>query len=300
MEKIRVITDSASDILESVEEESGIQILPFAITIGDQSYISRQDFDAKGFYDLMEQNPDELPKTSQITPFAFQEMYLENAEAGYTDLILVLINSKGSATYTNAIMARDLFFEDNPEYEDKMHIHVFDGLGYSAMYGQPAVDAAKMAKDGKSVAEIIEYLEYIMPRRKVYFGMYTLKYAGKSGRIPSAAAFVGDRLNLKPIMKIYNKSLDTAAKVRGENKLMPKVVELTVADMEEGSPYELVVGNDETANKLVEDLMTEAVGYGPSGYYPIGAAVAANAGPKTVGIAFKVKADMEIPPYAHE
>ena len=151
-----------------------------------------------------------------------------------------------------------------------------------------------------AVAEIIEYLEYIMPRRKIYFGMYTLKYAGKSGRIPSAAAFVGDRLNLKPIMKIYNKSLDTAAKVRGENKLMPKVVELAVADMEEGSPYELVVGNDETANKLVEDLMTEAVGYGPSGYYPIGAAVAANAGPKTVGIAFKVKADMEIPPYAHE
>jgi len=298
MEKIMIITDSASDIPEDREKEYGIHILPFTVVIGDKSYISRKDFTPEGFYDLMAEN-DEIPKTSQITPFEFQELYEKMAKDGYTDLILVLINGKGSATYGNSVMAKDLFFDDNPEYKGKMNIYTFDGMGYSAQYGEPAVNAAKMAKEGKTAKEIVDYLTLILPRKKVYFGMNTLKYAGKSGRIPSAAAFVGDKLNLKPIMKIYHQSLDTAAKVRGAAKMLPKMVELAVQDMEPGTPYELIVGSDAEMVATVERLMTEAVGYGSSAHYPIGAAVAANAGPETCGIAFIVKDSFEQEPYTH-
>lgn len=288
MEKIRLITDSASDISSEDEKEYGIRILPFEVVLGGKSYVSRVDFDNDGFYQLMSQH-DEIPKTSQITPFSFQEIYLQEAQNGYTDLILVLINSKGSATYGNAAMARDMFFEEHPEYQEQVRIHIFDGQGYSAQYGYPVVVAGRMIKEGKSAQEIRNYLESELDYRRIYFGMYSLKYAGKSGRIPSAAAFIGDKLNLKPIMKIFANEITTAAKVRGDAKLMNKVLSMSLADMEPGTPYQIIYGCDVADRDQMEALITKKLGYGPDGYYQIGAAVAANAGPKVTGLAFTIK-----------
>ena len=58
------------------------------------------------------------------------------------------------------------------------------------------VHAAKMCVEGAKVEEILQYLTDILPRRQIYFGIYDLKYAAKSGRIPTAAAFLGTKLNL--------------------------------------------------------------------------------------------------------
>lgn len=138
-------------------------------------------------------------------------------------MILVLINSEGSATYGNSLLAAEQFFEEHPEYRDRVHIHSFDSLGYSALYGAPVIEAARMAESGADATAITAYLRDCLPHRQVYFGMYTLKYAAKSGRIPSAAAFLGDKLGLKPIMKIFDRAITTAAKCRGDAKLAQKV-----------------------------------------------------------------------------
>ena len=209
------MTDSASDISMEAEREYNISVIPFPISLGDKSYTSRVDFDNQQFYDLMAQC-DEIPKTSQITPFQFQEIYLQQARAGITDLILVLINANGSTTYQNSLQAIDLFYEEHPECQDTIRIHSFDSRGYNAIYGAPVVHAAKLVQRGASTEEILEYLRGILPRKQIYFGIYDLKYAAKSGRIPSAAAFLGTALNLKPIMKIFGGEITTAAKCRGE------------------------------------------------------------------------------------
>ena len=69
-------------------------------------------------------------------------------------------------------------------------------LGDNALYGSPVVHAAKLCVDGAKVEEILQYLTDILPRRQIYFGIYDLTYAAKSGRIPTAAAFLGTKLNL--------------------------------------------------------------------------------------------------------
>ena len=288
MSKIRIMTDSASDISYADEQKYAISVIPFPITLGDRTYTSRVDFDNEQFFSLMA-HCDEIPKTAQITPFQFQEIYLREAQAGVTDLILVLINSKGSATYGNSVQAIDLFYEEYPEYRDVLHIHSFDGMGYNALYGSPVVYAAQMCADGAPLEKILQYLADILPRRQLYFGIYDLKYAAKSGRIPTAAAFVGTALNLKPVMKIFDNGITTAAKCRGERKLVEKVAQMSIADMEPGSPYELVYGNDTACLEELRSLMVEQLGYEPAAAYQIGAAVAANSGPRVVGAAFTRK-----------
>ena len=260
MSKIRIITDSASDISTAEEQKYNILILPFPVTIGDKSYMSRVDFDNTGFYKL---------KTAQITAFQFDELYKEQFDAGYTDIIFVSINKKGSATHDNAVMAKNEFFEEHPEYAGKGTIQIFDGVGYSGQYGYPVVQAAKMAEEGKKVDEITAYLSDILPKRRIYFGIYGLKYAAKSGRIPSAAALVGD--------------------ARGEKKLLAKMADVSAAEMLPGSPYQIVYGCDDVCRDELAAKMTEKVGYAPDDFFQIGAAVASNAGPKVVGVVFTVK-----------
>ena len=208
MSKIRIMTDSASDISYADEQKYAISVIPFPITLGGKTYTSQVDFDNEQFFSLMAQY-DEIPKNAQITPFQFQEIYLREAQAGVTDL--VLINSKGSSTYDNSVQAIELFYEEYPEYRDVLHIHSFDGMGYNALYGSPVVHAARMCADGAPLEEILNYLTDILPRRQIYFGIYDLKYAAKSGRIPTAAAFLGTKLNLKPVMKIFDNGITTAA-----------------------------------------------------------------------------------------
>lgn len=290
MSKIQIMTDSASDISYEDEQRYSISVIPFPIMLGDKSYTSRVDFDNEQFFSLMTQY-DEIPKTAQITPFQFQEIYLREAKAGVTDLILVLINSKGSSTYDNSVQAIDLFYEGYPEYRDVLHIHSFDGMGYNALYGAPVVHAAKMVETGASLEGILQYLTDILPRRQIYFGIYDLTYAAKSGRIPTAAAFLGMKLNLKPVMKIFDNGITTAAKCRGERKLMETVAEMSIADMEPGTPYEIIYGNDKACLGELRRLMIEKLGYEPEAAYQIGAAVAANSGPRVVGVSFTRKAE---------
>ena len=289
MRKIQIMTDSASDISLADEKQHNISVIPFPVTLGGKSYTSRVDFDNEGFYALLAEH-DDLPTTSQVTPFQFVDIYLEQARAGVTDLILVLINSRGSSTYDNSVQAIRLFHEDYPEYPD-FRVHSFDGMGYNACYGAPVVEAAKMLEAGAGVEEICAYLEDILPRRQIYFGIYDLKYAAKSGRIPTAAAFLGTKLNLKPVMKIFDREITTAAKCRGEKNLVEKTAQLSGADMEPGTPYQLIYGCDESCLEEICAAMREALGYEADAVYQIGAAVAANAGPKVVGVAFTRKKD---------
>lgn len=84
MSKIKIITDAASDISSEDELKYGIRVIPFQVTLGDESYTTRVDMDNAQFYARMAQC-DEIPKTAQVNPFQFQEIYLQEAQAGYTE-----------------------------------------------------------------------------------------------------------------------------------------------------------------------------------------------------------------------
>lgn len=72
-------------------------------------------------------------------------------------------------------------------------------------------------------------------------------------------------------------------------KLVEKVAQMSIADMEPGSPYEIVYGNDPARLEELRQLMVQQLGYEPAAVYQIGAAVAANSGPRVVGVAFTRK-----------
>lgn len=286
IERIKVFTDSASDISIAHEKDLDIGMMNFNIVIDDQSYTSRVDFDNDGFYALMAEY-DGIPLTSQVTAYQFQEMYEHYYKEGYTDVIGILINSEGSATYGNSLMAYDLFLEEHPEAKDVFRVHSIDSRSYTGAYGYAVVEAARMAKEGKSVDEILTFVQEWIAHAVIYFVPYSLKYAGKSGRIPSAAALVGDKLGIKPAMRIWNHEITTAMTIRGGKKVVKKIAGKAFMDMKKGTPYMVVYGDRTDLRDQMAESMTELTGYEPTDIYQVGAAIAANAGPTVVGVIFQ-------------
>lgn len=286
MQKIKIVTDSGSDISAADEKELDIKVMNFKISLGGKSYVSRQNLDNQKFYKLMGEC-DDIPATSQITAFEYEELFESCLAEGLTDVINIIINSKGSATFSNAEMAKKTFFEANPGCN--MNIYNIDSRNYTIGYGIAVVKAAQMAREGKTAAEIVKYLEDWFEKLVLHIGVYTLKYAKKSGRIPSAAAFVGELMGLRPILKSYDGAITIIDKVRGDKNVIPRLVKTISENIEQGSEYSVVYGsNPETKDEFVAEL-TKAIGYPPFRVETVGAAVAANIGSLVVAAAYKSK-----------
>jgi len=288
MSIIKLITDSGSDITYENEQRYGIQIIPFKVVMGDQTYISRIDFDNEKFYEMVDKF-DGVPTTVQITPYEFVEIFEEHYKNGYTDIINVSINSAGSGTHSNAVVASEIFFENHPEAKETFSIYNIDSLSYTAGYGYAVVEAAKMLENGAEAKEVVAYIKDWCEHMAAYFALYTLKYAAKSGRIPNVARYFGDALGLKPIMSLRNREITVSGKVRGEKNIIPKLAENALVDIEKNSPYCIIYGNDSLVRDDMVEYMTKMAGYPPADIYQIGGVITANSGPKLIGIVYRHK-----------
>ncbi len=287
MSKIKLMTDSASDIPQELEKKYDIRILRFPITLGDKSFYDR-DYDNLEYYKMLKESKD-FPTHAQITAFEFEELYKEYFNDGYDDLIYVAIASLGSATYSNAVMAIDNFYEANPDAKGKFNIHVIDSGNYTGVYGYPLIQSAEKIEKGATAEEVIAYMQDWLANAEVHFGCYTLEFVKRSGRVSTAAAFVGELMGLRPVIQIKKGVSTTDAKVRGDKAVIPKVVEITANRIIPQTPYCLVYAdNDEQEKELAKEL-TKKLGYPPEMSFRIGGVIAANAGPDLVGAFFKGK-----------
>ena len=286
MAHIKFSTDSASDIPVSVREELGIQVLPFPLAMGGRELADGVDFTPQEFYDMLLAAP-QIPTHAQLNPYLFSQCFEQAWKEGYTDLIHTSINSKGSATYQNAIQAREEFYEDHPQAKESFHIHILDSRNYTMSYGWAVVEGAKMAAAGAQAQEIVDYIQDWMDHVRVVFAPLDLRFAKKSGRVSAAAAFVGEALGLKPIMTFENGDSKILSKVRGEKNVLSTLVDLCRKERQPGSPYLLIrAGNAEQADKL-EEACCQALGEKPAAECYIGGVIAINAGPNLVGLIYR-------------
>lgn len=285
MAKIKLITDSTADIPVNLREELDITVLPITIITGDKEYNDGFDMTPQEFYEMIEAS-EEIPTTSRVVPVLYQEEYEKAYKEGYTDIIVVCINSKGSSTMQGAIMSKDTFFEENPDAEGKINITIIDSLTYSGGYGLPVVEAAKMIKNGVAPNEIIEYIDDFVKNARPVVVPFNLRFAKKSGRVSAASAFVGDALGLKPIVAFIDGESKVLSKVRGDKKAMSAVIDLAVSEKKPDTPYVLVYGNNQEAYEKFRAMCVEKLGE-PAYEYPVGCVISLNIGPDMVAVIYR-------------
>lgn len=282
--RIKIGTDSTADIPQEVRERLDINVLPLSVVHEGREYVECVDIKPEEFYVTLE-NCEKIPTSSQVTTQAYVDFYEKTFAAGYTDLIQISLNAKGSGTFQSGVVAKDLFFEAHPEAAGKFAIHNVDSETYSMLYGHAVIKAAEMARNGASVEEIIAKVECMVKAVRGVFVPLTLRFVKKSGRVSAAAAFLGDAMGLKPVITFENGESKIISKIRGEKHVVSELCDLCAKERAEGTPYVLIRGNNEKMNEEMREAFVAAFGQ-PEYEYNIGCIIAMNTGPDMVGMVY--------------
>ncbi len=284
MRKIAVLTDSACDIPQELQEKYNIHILPFVITLDDKSYIERQDFDFDEYYQMLRQAQG-MPSTAHITSLQFCEQYCRYVDEGYTDVLHVTINSSGSATYDAAVMAANMLREERPDH--KLNIRLVDSHTYSYVYGYQVCEAARRLQNGADLDYVVSEMEKAFASAEVVLTAFSLRQMKKSGRISAAAAFAGELLGLRPIITLIDGESAVQGKVRGDAQAAAAMVKLMKERMDDEDAGYMIGYTDTEHVKELEKLCRKEFGHPPVLVFKLGAAVASNTGPDAMAVVYR-------------
>ena len=216
MDKIALLTDSASDLSTNFAKKNNIKILPLKIIFSDREYDDGIDITPKMLYEAL---PKEIPKTSLPSVEKFASALEEIKNEGYTHVIIVTISSGLSGTYNSARLAA--------ENVSGVKAFVFDSMTLTMSEGAMVIETASLIKEGKSFNEIVEILPTLRSKIDVFFTIDTLEYLIKGGRIGKVAGTIADALNLKPIITVGDDGIyHTVCKIRGIKQSISRLASL--------------------------------------------------------------------------
>ncbi|MDO4303724.1 MAG: DegV family protein [Bacillota bacterium] len=202
---IQIITDSASDIVNSDRED--ITVLPMTITFNGTEYLDGINLSHREFYEKLIENQ-ELPTTSQITPFAFEEAIRQAVEKG-KDALIITMSSKLSGTYQSACIAA-------LEFPEK--VHVVDSENVTIGEHVLVEYALTLAGQGMDAASIAAKLDEVKKNIRLIALLDTLEYLKKGGRIGKATALAGSILSIKPVIAIEEGEVAFLGQARGSRQ----------------------------------------------------------------------------------
>ncbi len=280
---IKILVDSAADVEKTEAEELGISLIPMKVRFGDEEYSDGINLSHREFFEKLIESA-ELPQTSQINEFSWEEKFNELTADG-SEVVAITISSKLSGTYSCAVQAAEKFGGK---------VHVVDSI--QACIGERVLlqYAIRLVKDGKSAADIAKELDGKKHKIQLLAVLDTLVYLRKGGRISSVAAIAGEMLSIKPVISVVEGEVKMVGKAMGSkksNNLLNQLVE-KCGGIDFGMPYALGYSglSDDFLQKYLKD--SESLWKGKTEFIPsymIGSTIGTHVGPNAIAVAFFAK-----------
>lgn len=273
MNRIKIITDSTSYLTKEYAREKDITVVPLKYVFGDESYVEgfRGEFDE--FFNRL-QTSKLFPTTSQPSAGEFYDAYVK-AFGKYDEIIVILLSSKISGTYSSAVTASNML-------EDKK-ISIIDSETAASNLRILVEDSYNMAQEGYSSEQIIKYIEEKKKGMYVYLTTGTLEYLARGGRLSNVQSTLGNLLKIKPILELKNGEIDLLEKVRGSNRVLSNLYSKIPNDVKEINICHIL--NLSTAQKVYNTLV-ERYPNAKIGIDELGPVIGAHLGPSTLGLLF--------------
>ena len=220
MEKIKIVTDSTADLSEDMIGELDIHVVPLSIFIEGETYLDRVDLSPEMFLEKMKAS-DELPKSSQPSAGVFAELYDELGKDG-SKVISIHMTGGMSGTVRSAESAAEITDTD---------VTVVDSRFISRGLGFQVIEAARLAREGKGLEEILKAITEIREKTQLYVVVDTLENLVKGGRIGKGKAMIGSLLNIKPIASLAGGEYTPVAKVRSHTQVVKFLVQQFMEDV---------------------------------------------------------------------
>lgn len=280
---VKILTDSATDIELAEAQEKGFYLIPIQVRFGEEEYLDGINLTHSKFFEKLIES-DELPQTSQINEFRFEEKFKELTKDG-SEVVAVLLSSKLSGTYACAVAAAQKFGGK---------VHVVDSL--NACIGERilAEYALRLAKEGADAGTIVEKLNRAKGKIQLLALLDTLTYLRKGGRISAVTAIAGEMLSIKPVISVTGGEVRLVGKAIGSkkgNNLLNRLVS-ECGGIDFNMPYALAYSglSDAMLSKYIADsehLWKGSTDNIPS--YMIGSTIGTHVGPGAIAVAFFAK-----------
>ena len=271
---VRIVTDSTCDLPTAVIVEYGILVVPLYINVGNQGFLDGIDMTRDEFYKKLPAFPYQ-PTTAVPSSQKFHAMYAALADEGASAVLSIHISTSLSAVINVATIAA--------QETTSIPVTVFDSRQLSLGTGFLVETAAKLARAGFSVTQIIPSLNDQIRRTHVFAALDTLQFLRRSGRMNSVLATFGELLQIKPLMKMYD-GKPGAERLRTRKNAMKRLVEL----LHEYCPYEKLALLHADAPDRARVLLQEIKNIFPGKEIwleQINPILGANIGPEVVGFA---------------
>jgi DegV family protein with EDD domain len=278
--RVRIATDSISDLPAALADEFGIMVVPATITFGEDTYLEGVNLSREEFYGRLIRYSG-LPKTAAPGPGAFAEGFLhiiaENQQAGAPlDAIISLHPPATLSGLYNAAYSGSQMVEGT-------RIEVVDTGQITMGVGWMAILAAQAAGEGKSVDDILALINDLKGRTRLIAGLETLEWAARSGRVSRLTAAVGNLLAIKPIIKVQDGEITLAERARTHSRQVERVMEIIQAL----APFREIAVLHARAPELAEQLASRLAAGHPRQRIvvaEIGCILGSYAGPGAYGI----------------
>ncbi len=281
MPSVKVVVDSTADIPHNLAEELDITVVPLTVHFGENTYVDWTELTPLEFYDLLETSPHH-PHTSPPTSEQFEAAY-ERALSDGSSVVSIHISSELSETIRRAEAAR-------ARIGDRGRIEVIDSRVVSVALALPAIAAARAAREGRGFEEVVGVARSMIEatKGKAFFAVDTLDYLVRNGRIGRAQAILGTLLAIKPVLTLSDGFVAPYEKVRGDKKVIPRMVDIVgeLAGPGELTQLGIVQANCLDRALALKDAIVKAHPVKELLMCDLGAVVGTHGGPGTIGLVF--------------
>ncbi len=223
----RIIADSCCDKTALIRQSENITFVPLTLELGDYRILDDENFDQNDFVSRMK-SCDTTAKTACPSPDAWAQAF----ECDEDNLYVITITDKLSGTYNSALQGKELYFEEHPKSNKK--IHIFNSLATSGIESLVAEKIFEMGDKNAEFDMVVSVVEdYIVNHTGLYFCLESLDVLKNNGRLFAMAATVLKKLRVKLICRRTEEgNISLAGQDFAMNRAMIKMAKIISEDIQ--------------------------------------------------------------------
>ena len=282
--KVKIISDSTCDLSQELTAKYDIDILPLHILLGENEFGDGKDITPERIFAWADANK-ATPKTSAPSLEDAKALLQPYVEAGREVICFSISGSMSTSGNVMRLAAEEL--------DAAAQVTIIDSENLSTGIGLLVVEAAIMAEQGHSAAEITAAVRELIPKVRASFVVDTLVYLWRGGRCNAVAALAGSALRLHPKIVVENGAMHATKKYRGkiDNAIMSYVKDME-ADLKAARPERVFITHSGCSREVVEEVRSYLKGLNV--FCEIletraGGVISSHCGPGTLGVLFIAK-----------
>ena len=253
MSKIKIMCTSTGCIEYAPERyhHLGIEIIRIHVFFNGKEYLEGLDLDPVDFYRQLETIKDpknHLPSTGMPETEEIRAAFDSALENGYDEAMVFVLSSALGGTYNKICLIAK-------EYEGRLKIHVIDTKLTCFGEGLLAIRASELVKAGKTSEEILKEIGWMM-KHQLFIGVDgKLDYLIYNGRLKGGKAFMGQMLNICPVIHFSPEGeIVPLESVRTPKKALARMCELLKERIGDRDPKDYLLWHIYTGDSLVTTL----------------------------------------------